>query len=176
MPPVLLQWVVLKTDWFRKVIHQPTQPHLCIRLLYWHSYSPVDRVYHNRAGNRISVSTLFTAAILPGIVVLLSIMLANIFVNRFTNFENSSEKFDMKILYPSLIQREICCRGPFLILGGIYSGVFTPTEAAGVAVVFIISIGLIQNRYHLMIFKYVAFFGESKWDYCSNNSLSLPVL
>ena len=38
---------------------------------------------------------------------------------------------------------------PFLILGGIYSGVFTPTEAAGVAVVFIISIGLIQKSISL---------------------------
>ena len=32
-----------------------------------------------------------------------------------------------------------------LILGGIYSGIFTPTESAGVAVVFIVTIGLIQK-------------------------------
>ena len=81
----------------------------------------------------ISVSTLFTAAILPGIVVLLSIMLANILVNRFTNFENSSEKFDIKILYRALYKGKYAVAVPFLILGGIYSGVFTPTEAAGVA-------------------------------------------
>lgn len=93
----------------------------------------------------ISVSTLFTAAILPGIVVLLSIMIANVFVNRFTNFENSSEKFDIKILYRALYKGKYAVAVPFLILGGIYSGVFTPTEAAGVAVVFIISIGLIQK-------------------------------
>ena len=41
---------------------------------------------------------------------------------------------------------------PVVILGGIYSGIFTPTEAAAVAVITTIIIGLIQKTIHLSDF------------------------
>ena len=41
---------------------------------------------------------------------------------------------------------------PFIILGGIYSGIFTPTEAAAVAVVTTIIIGLLQRTITLADF------------------------
>jgi tripartite ATP-independent transporter DctM subunit len=41
---------------------------------------------------------------------------------------------------------------PFIILGGIYSGVFTPTEAAAVAVVTTITIGMLQGTLTLADF------------------------
>lgn len=97
----------------------------------------------------IPVSTLFTAAIIPGIVVLLSIMIANIVVNKFTGYENSTKKFDIKVLGRTIYEGKYAIAVPVLILGGIYSGIFTPTEAAGVAVVFIITIGLIQKTISL---------------------------
>ncbi|MFP6734584.1 MAG: TRAP transporter large permease [Rhodospirillales bacterium] len=93
----------------------------------------------------IPVSTLFTAAIIPGIIVLLSIMIANIVVNKVTGFENSTKKFDAKVLYRAIVDGKYAISIPVLILGGIYSGVFTPTEAAGVAVVYIVTLGLIQK-------------------------------
>lgn len=93
----------------------------------------------------IPVSTLFTAAIIPGTIVLLSIMIANIVVNKVTGFENSTKKFDAKVLYRAIVDGKYAISIPVLILGGIYSGVFTPTEAAGVAVVYIVTLGLIQK-------------------------------
>lgn len=97
----------------------------------------------------IPVSTLFIAAIIPGIVVLLSIMIANIVVNKFTGYENSTKKFDIKVLGRTIYEGKYAIAVPVLILGGIYSGIFTPTEAAGVAVVFIITLGLIQKTISL---------------------------
>ena len=41
---------------------------------------------------------------------------------------------------------------PFIILGGIYSGIFTPTEAAAVAVATTITIGLLQKTLTLADF------------------------
>jgi len=93
----------------------------------------------------IPVSTLFTAAIIPGIIVLLSIMIANIVVNKVTGFENSTNRFDAKVLFRAIVDGKYAIAVPVLILGGIYSGIFTPTESAGVAVVFIVTIGLIQK-------------------------------
>ncbi len=93
----------------------------------------------------LSASTLFIAAIIPGVLVLLSIMIANVAVNRAMGYETSTQRFNMRHLLWTMYDAKFALLVPFLILGGIYSGIFTPTEAAGVAVVLIITIGLAQR-------------------------------
>jgi C4-dicarboxylate transporter DctM subunit len=93
----------------------------------------------------ISASTLFIAAIIPGTLVLLSIMVANVVMNRLCKYEESTKKFDLKHLILTAYDAKFALLIPFLVLGGIYSGIFTPTEAAGVAVVIIITIGVSQK-------------------------------
>ncbi len=93
----------------------------------------------------LSASTLFIAAIIPGVLVLVSIMVANVVMNRAMGYESSTERFDPRHLLWTMWDAKFALMIPFLILGGIYSGVFTPTEAASVAVVLIIVIGLAQR-------------------------------
>jgi len=93
----------------------------------------------------ISASTLFIAAIIPGVLVLLSIMIANVVMNRIMGYEVSTHKFSARNLVWTVYDAKFALMIPFLILGGIYSGIFTPTEAAGIAVVLIITIGLVQK-------------------------------
>lgn len=97
----------------------------------------------------LSASTLFIAAIIPGVLVLVSIMVANVVMNRAMGYESSTARFDPKHLLWTLWDAKFALMIPFLILGGIYSGVFTPTEAASVAVVLIIAIGLAQRTISL---------------------------
>ncbi|GJL81154.1 MAG: hypothetical protein DHS20C01_07880 [marine bacterium B5-7] len=93
----------------------------------------------------ISASTLFIAAIIPGVLVLISIMVANVTMNRIMGYEESTQKFSARHLALTVYDAKYALLIPFLILGGIYSGIFTPTEAAGVAVVLIITIGLTKK-------------------------------
>lgn len=93
----------------------------------------------------ISASTLFIAAIIPGVMVLLAIMLANIVVNRICGYEESTKRFSVRHLLATLYDAKFALVIPILILGGIYTGIFTPTEAAGAAVVLIFIIGLSQK-------------------------------
>lgn len=93
----------------------------------------------------ISASTLFVAAIIPGIIVLLSIMSTNIILNRLNGYENSQAKFSLKKWVETVWDGRFALLVPFIILGGIYSGIFTPTEAAAVAVVSTLIIGLWQG-------------------------------
>ncbi len=97
----------------------------------------------------ISASTLFIAAIVPGVIVLISIMITNILVNRFRGYESSNRRFSIQHWLQTMWDGRYALLVPFIILGGIYSGIFTPTEAAAVTVVLIIIIGLVQGTLKL---------------------------
>ncbi len=100
----------------------------------------------------ISASTLFLAAMIPGLMIMLSIMLTNIIVNRFTGYENADQGFSLRRLGRAVYDGRFALLVPVVILGGIYSGVFTPTEAAAVAVVTTMIIGLLQGTITLADF------------------------
>lgn len=93
----------------------------------------------------ISASTLFLAAMIPGLLVMLAIMITNVIMNRLNNYENSNMGFSFKRWFKAIYDGRFALMVPFIILGGIYTGIFTPTEAAAVAVVSTIIIGLIQG-------------------------------
>ena len=100
----------------------------------------------------ISASTLFLAAMIPGLLVMGSIMICNIIMNRIYKYENSEHGFSLKRIGKTVIDGRYALIVPVVILGGIYSGIFTPTEAAAVAVITTIIIGLIQKTISLSDF------------------------
>ncbi len=100
----------------------------------------------------ISASTLFLAAAVPGVMIMVSIMLTNIVVNRRRGYENSHDRFSFRRWLAAVWDGKFALLIPFIILGGIYSGVFTPTEAAAIAVVTTIAIGLLQGTLTLADF------------------------
>lgn len=93
----------------------------------------------------ISSSTLFQAAFLPGIMVLIAVMVTNAVINRIKGYETSGERFSLRRWRAALWDAKWALMIPFIILGGIYSGVFTPTESAAVAVAVALVIGFIQK-------------------------------
>jgi tripartite ATP-independent transporter DctM subunit len=97
----------------------------------------------------ISASTLFLAAAVPGVMIMVSIMITNIVLNRRRGYENSRARFSFKIWLRAMWAGKWALLIPFIILGGIYSGVFTPTEAAAVAVCTTIIIGMLQGTLRL---------------------------
>ncbi len=100
----------------------------------------------------ISASTLFLAAIIPGLMVMLTIMITNIVMNRIMGYENANQGFSFSRLWKAIYDGRYALIVPFIILGGIYTGIFTPTEAAAVAVVTTIIIGLFQRTITLADF------------------------
>lgn len=100
----------------------------------------------------ISASTLFLAAMIPGLMVMGCIMIANVGLNRVYGYESSDHGFSMKRIIKTIFDGRYALIVPVVILGGIYSGVFTPTEAAAVAVITTLIIGLIQKTITLADF------------------------
>ena len=100
----------------------------------------------------ISASTLFLAAAVPGVMILASVMITNIIVNKFKGYEDSRIGFDFKHFAKTCYEGRWALLIPFIILGGIYSGIFTPTESASVAVMTTIIIGFFQGTLTLKDF------------------------
>ena len=100
----------------------------------------------------VSASTLFLAAFVPGVIVLVSVMVTNAVLNRIHGYERSTGRFSFSVWVQALWQAKWGLAIPFIILGGIYSGVFTPTESAAIAVTVAVVIGLIQKRITLADF------------------------
>jgi C4-dicarboxylate transporter, DctM subunit len=100
----------------------------------------------------ISASTLFVAAAVPGVMIMVSIMVTNVVLNRINGYENSDARFSFRRWLRTLWDGRYALAIPIIIWGGIYSGVFTPTEAAAAAVVVTIAIGLWQGTLTLADF------------------------
>ncbi|WP_317054402.1 TRAP transporter large permease [Roseovarius rhodophyticola] len=90
-----------------------------------------------------SVLKCFLATVLPGIIVASLLVIINLIMMRKQtdivlpeHQEQFVKAFSKKSLaaFPALMM-------PIIILGGIYGGIMTPTEAAGVAVIYAIPIG-----------------------------------
>jgi C4-dicarboxylate transporter DctM subunit len=97
----------------------------------------------------ISASTLFLAAAVPGVLVLMSVMVTNFLVNRVKGYEDSRGSFNVRHWLRTVWGGRYAILIPFIILGGIYSGIFTPTESASVAVITTLVIGFYQKTIRL---------------------------
>jgi tripartite ATP-independent transporter DctM subunit len=89
-------------------------------------------IYSLAAGGGVSVAHLFMAGIIPGILLGASLMLLCLYIARRDNFpkgEPVSLRQAGRIAYEAVWGLVTV----FIILGGILSGVFTPTESAAVA-------------------------------------------
>lgn len=103
----------------------------------------------------ISASTLFQAAVIPGLMILVSILATNTVMNRLNAWENSDRLTGKE--WAENVGRSIK-RGwyafivPGIIFTGIFSGSLTPTEAGAVAVVVTIVMGFILGTLKLADF------------------------
>jgi tripartite ATP-independent transporter DctM subunit len=82
----------------------------------------------------LPASTLFKVAFIPGFFILLAMIAANVVVNRRRDYENTSSSSSLGEVVSAANQAKLGIAIPVIILGGIYGGIFTPTEAAAVAV------------------------------------------
>lgn len=97
----------------------------------------------------VSVSQLFIATFIPGALMMFGVAAVNMVINRRNGYEiNKSEEyssFDPLESAAALWRAKFALLVPVIILGGIYSGIFTATEAAIVAVTVTFIIGILTG-------------------------------
>lgn len=84
----------------------------------------------------VSVSDLFIAGIVPGIFVGIVLMLTSWILVRFRKIDVLAPKAARKETLSAIWDAKYALLVPVIVLGGIYGGVFTPTEAGAVAVLY----------------------------------------
>lgn len=93
-----------------------------------------------------SISKLFSAGILPGIIMAIGLMIV-CWWHAKKNKIPTEPRASRKEIYEALRDGVWAMLAPVIVLGGIYGGVFTPTEAAVVSCVYALVIGtLVEKR------------------------------
>lgn len=94
----------------------------------------------------VSVAGLFAAGIVPGILVCGGLMTVTSILAKRRNFPVASRRATWGERKTTLFKTLPALMTPVILLGGILSGVFTPTEAAAVAAVYAILVSLFVMR------------------------------
>ena len=94
----------------------------------------------------VSIPRLFLAGIVPGIVLGLMLMVVVFVISVKNGYGGSGEMFRWKPLLEAFWDGKWAVMAPVIILGGIYAGIFTPSEAAGVAVAYGLFVGCVIYR------------------------------
>lgn len=89
----------------------------------------------------VSIKDLFFAGILPGVMIGFTFMLLVYVISKVKHY-SGEKNYSFKEKLVTLKDAVLALLMPLIILGGIYSGVFTPTESAAVACVYALIIGL----------------------------------
>jgi len=94
---------------------------------------------------RVSVGALFMAGVIPGILICLGLMVVAYLIARRRGYERGRWK-GFKNLFRAVREGFGALLMPLIILGGILSGWFTPTEASTIAVAYGILLGFFAYR------------------------------
>ncbi len=106
-----------------------------------------------------SISRLFAAGILPGLLIALSLIAVATFISWKNGFA-PGEKFSRGRLWYTFKRGGLALGAPVIILGGILSGMFTATESAAVAVVYALFISMAVYR-QISLKDIVPIFGQA---------------
>lgn len=90
----------------------------------------------------VSVGNMFLAGIIPGILIGVSLMITAYIISKKRGYKPTGDaKFKFKDVLRATYDAKWALLIPVIILGGIYGGIFSPTEAAVVAVVYAFVVG-----------------------------------
>jgi C4-dicarboxylate transporter, DctM subunit len=93
-----------------------------------------------------SVKDLFIAGVVPGMVAATAIGIVAFAIARRHGYGKSTEPFSFVAVWRAFVLAGPALLMPAIVLGGIYLGVFTPTEAAAVSAVYGLLIGMLVYR------------------------------
>jgi C4-dicarboxylate transporter DctM subunit len=102
-----------------------------------------------------SITKMFLAGVIPGLMIAVGLIIVHFFSCRGTDYSSGMEEFSLRRFLVAIKDGFWAIMAPVIILGGIYSGIFTPTEAAIVAIFYTLFVGV-------FIYREITFVGLEK--------------
>ncbi|KOF15576.1 ABC transporter permease [Ensifer adhaerens] len=93
----------------------------------------------------VSIGTLLVAGLVPGLFIAFAFLVFNHFYSVYYGY-NPPTPFNFRLVVVTGLRAILPMLTPLILIIGIASGLFTPTEAAGVAVVYVAVLGLLVYR------------------------------
>lgn len=93
-----------------------------------------------------SIPKLFLAGIVPGLFVASLLLLVAYLLALYFGYGAAGDRFSARLLLRALREGQWSIFAPLIILGGIYGGIFTPSEAGAVAVFYAVLVGIFIHR------------------------------
>lgn len=93
----------------------------------------------------VSIGELFIAGVIPGLIICVVLMVVEYIISVRRGYKGD-EAASFKTISTHFRQAIYALFMPVIILGGIYAGIFTPTESAAVAVVYGLLVGVYIHK------------------------------
>lgn len=89
----------------------------------------------------VSISDMFVGGVVPGLLIAAILIIMNVIFARKWGVKKITQHYTLKEFLVLTRKAFGALLMPVIVLGGIYGGIFTPTEAAGVAVIYGLILG-----------------------------------
>ncbi|WP_424934603.1 TRAP transporter large permease [Amaricoccus macauensis] len=107
---------------------------------------PPEAVAEHGNFQTVSIPKLFIAGFMPAFLIAGSLLIMNYLLSKKHDYKGSAEGWSARQIWCEMYRGFWALMAPVVILGGIYSGFFTPTEAAIVAIFYTLAVGALIYR------------------------------
>ncbi|WP_344962445.1 TRAP transporter large permease subunit [Oceanisphaera sediminis] len=95
---------------------------------------------------QVSIGKLFIAGIIPGLIMGVALMVVAYLISKKHGWYGEVRERSLKTFMSAAWQAKWALMVPVIVLGGIYGGIMTPTEAAAVAALYGLFVGLCIHK------------------------------
>ncbi len=128
------------------IIIPPSIPMVIFGIAALGLQAPPEAVEKFGVFQSVSIPKLFVAGVIPGLLMAGSLLIMNYIICKRRGYHGTKDGWSGAAMRTAVLRGFWSLLAPLVILGGIYTGYFTPTEAAIVAIFYTLFVGFFIHR------------------------------